>query len=78
MSTSRPSTVSSPRTPRGTGAGATPPRRHFLARRNLMILGAALLVLVVGYLTLAAGHATTAAAILVIGYCVLVPLGIAL
>jgi hypothetical protein len=43
-----------------------------------VILAAALLVLVVGYVTLAAGHASAAAAILVIGYCVLFPLGIAL
>jgi len=49
-----------------------------LARRNLLILGAAVLVLVVGYVTLSAGHASVAAAILVIGYCVLFPLGIAL
>jgi len=42
-----------------------------------VILAAALLVLVVGYVILAAGHAGVAAAILVIGYCVLFPLGIA-
>ena len=78
MSSSRPSTVSPPRTPRGAGAEAPQPRRHFLARRNLVILAAALLVLVAGYVTLAAGHASAAAAILVIAYCVLFPLGIAL
>ena len=77
MSSSRPSTVSPPRSPRGT-AEPTPARRHFLARRNLLILAAAVLVLVVGYVTLSAGHASVAAAILVIGYCVLFPLGIAL
>ncbi|HEX3236107.1 MAG TPA: hypothetical protein VHR41_18065 [Gemmatimonadales bacterium] len=53
-------------------------RRHFLARRNLLILAAALAVLVLGYVTLSAGHASVAAAILVVGYCVLFPLGIAL
>lgn len=78
MSTSRPSDVLPPRAPRGAAATPTPARRHFLARRNLVILAAALLVLVVGYVTLSAGHASTAAAILVIGYCVLFPLGIAL
>ena len=78
MSTPRPSGVSPPRTPRGGAATPAPPRRHFLAPRNLVILAAALVVLVVGYLTLSAGHASTAAAILVIGYCVLFPLGIAL
>ena len=77
MSSSRASTVSPPRSPRGT-AGPTPARRHFLARRNLLILAAAVLVLVIGYVTLSAGHASVAAAILVIGYCVLFPLGIAL
>jgi hypothetical protein len=43
-----------------------------------MILGAAVLVLVAGYVTLSAGHASAAAVLLVIGYCVLVPVGIAL
>ncbi|HUF36471.1 MAG TPA: hypothetical protein VMN37_11005 [Gemmatimonadales bacterium] len=55
-----------------------PPRRHLLARRNLVILGAALLVLVVGYATLLAGYPSAAAVILILGYCVLFPLGIAL
>ncbi|MBA3344216.1 MAG: hypothetical protein H0T44_02785 [Gemmatimonadales bacterium] len=54
------------------------PRRFLLARRNLMILAAAVLVLVAGYLTLQAGHPSAAAVILVLGYCVLFPLGIAL
>jgi hypothetical protein len=49
-----------------------------LAPRNLVILAAAVLVLVAGYLMLQAGHASTAAVILVFGYCVLFPIGIAL
>ena len=49
-----------------------------LARRNLLILAAAVMVLLAGYLTLMAGHPSAAAVILVIGYCVLFPLGIAL
>jgi hypothetical protein len=49
-----------------------------LARRNLLFLGAAVLSLVAGYLILDAGHATAAAVLLVLGYCVLLPLGIAL
>lgn len=57
---------------------AVPPRRFPLARRNLVILAAAVLTLVVGYLTLSAGYASAAAVILVIGYCVLFPIGIAL
>ena len=49
-----------------------------LTRRNLVILGAAVAVLVAGYLTLAAGHASAAAVLLVVGYCILFPIGIAL
>jgi hypothetical protein len=54
------------------------PRRFLLARRNLLILAAAVLTLAAGYLTLMAGHPSAAAVILVLGYCVLFPLGIAL
>lgn len=54
------------------------PRRFLLARRNLVILAAAVLVLVAGYVTLSAGHPSAAAVLLVIGYCVLFPVGIAL
>jgi hypothetical protein len=49
-----------------------------LAPRNLLILALAVLVLVVGYLMLRAGHPSAAAVILVFGYCVLFPIGIAL
>ncbi len=68
----------SPR-PAAPSAGTTPVIRRFrLAPRNLAVLVAAVLVLVVGYLTLAAGHASAAAVLLVLGYCVLFPIGIAL
>ena len=53
-------------------------RRPLLARRNLLLLGVAVLTLVAGYLILDAGHATAAAVLLVVGYCVLLPIGIAL
>jgi hypothetical protein len=53
-------------------------RRFLLTRRNLIILAAAVAVLVAGYLTLAAGHASAAAVLLVVGYCILFPIGIAL
>ena len=59
-------------------SSAARPRRFLLARRNLFILAAAVAVLVAGYLTLAAGHASVAAVLLVIGYCILFPIGIAL
>ena len=55
-----------------------PPRRPLLARRNLIVLGGALLTLAAGYAVLDAGHATLAAVLLVLGYCILLPLGIAL
>jgi hypothetical protein len=65
--------------PRPSIRPVTPGPRHFvLAPRNLIILALAVLVLVVGYLTLRAGHASAAAVILVFGYCVLFPVGIAL
>ncbi|MEO8635486.1 MAG: hypothetical protein ABI587_09460 [Gemmatimonadales bacterium] len=47
-------------------------------RRNVLLLAAALGSLVAGYLWLHAGGTTGAAALLVLGYCVLFPLGIAL
>ena len=46
--------------------------------RNVLFLGAAVAALVAGYLWLHAGGTTGAAALLVIGYCILFPLGIAL
>ena len=54
------------------------PRRGLLGPRNLAVLGLAVACLVIGYLTLAAGKASLAAVLLVIGYCVLFPLAIAL
>ncbi len=53
-------------------------RRAPLERRNLLILGAAVLVIAVGYVLLDAGSPSLAAVLLVLGYCVLFPLGIAL
>jgi hypothetical protein len=53
------------------------PRHFLLAPRNLIILAVAVLVLVAGYLTLHAGYPSAAAVILVLGYCVLFPIGIA-
>lgn len=59
-------------------AGQASPKHFVLAPRNLIILALAVLVLVAGYLTLQAGHPSVAAVILVVGYCVLFPIGIAL
>jgi hypothetical protein len=46
--------------------------------RNLVLLGAAFVALVVGYVLLAAGSTALAPLLLVLGYCVLFPLGLAL
>lgn len=46
--------------------------------RNLILLGAAFVALVVGYVLLAAGSTALAPLLLVLGYCVLFPLGLAL
>jgi hypothetical protein len=46
--------------------------------RNFAILGAAVLSLVAGYVLLAGGSTTLAPILLVLGYCVLFPLGLAL
>ena len=53
-------------------------RRSSLGIRNVVLLGAAVMSLVGGYLLLGAGSASAAAVLLVLGYCVLFPLGIAL
>ncbi len=53
-------------------------RRHALGRRNLVVLAAAVATLVAGYVLLGAGSTSLAAVLLVLGYCVLFPLAIAL
>lgn len=57
-------------------AGAT--RRHPFGRRNVVLLAAAAVSLMAGYALLQAGSPSLAAVLLVLGYCVLFPLGIAL
>ena len=52
--------------------------RPFLGTRNFILLGAAVVSLALGYVLLHNGGTTVAAALLVLGYCVLFPLGIAL
>ncbi|MGH7627845.1 MAG: hypothetical protein ACREOF_00315 [Gemmatimonadales bacterium] len=59
---------------RGRGGG----RRAPLERRNVVILGAAVLTIAAGYALLRAGSPSPAAVLLVLGYCVLFPVGIAL
>ena len=52
-------------------------RRTPLGRRNVVLLGAALLTVIAGYAILRAGNPTLAGVLLVFGYCVLFPVGIA-
>lgn len=47
-------------------------------RANWLLLGGAVLALVLGYVLLAGGSTTLAPILLVLGYCVLFPLGLAL
>jgi hypothetical protein len=55
-----------------------PGQKLRFGRRNVLLLGGALVSLIAGYYWLHAGGTTGAAALLVLGYCVLFPLGIAL
>ena len=61
-------------TPPAPGSAAEP----LLRARNYIFLGLAVASLIVGYVLLKGGGTTVAAALLVLGYCVLFPLGIAL
>jgi hypothetical protein len=60
-----------------TDTGPSSARLRF-GRRNILFLGAALVALVAGYVLLAGGSTTVAPMLLVLGYCVLFPLGLAL
>ena len=58
---------------------ATSGRSGFpLGRRNLIILALGAVSLVAGYLLLSAGSTTPASILLVLGYCLLVPVGLAI
>ncbi|HEX9729145.1 MAG TPA: hypothetical protein VGA37_11620 [Gemmatimonadales bacterium] len=46
--------------------------------KNVTLLSAAVVALVLGYVLLAGGSTTVAPILLVLGYCVLFPLGLAL
>lgn len=54
------------------------PARLRFGPRNVLLLGAAVTALGVGYVLLAGGSTTLAPMLLVLGYCVLFPLGLAL
>ena len=59
------------------GKGVSAAKLHF-GPRNIAFLAAAVLSLGVGYLMLASGSTTVAPILLVLGYCVFFPLGLAL
>lgn len=54
------------------------PARLQFRRINVVLMGAAVASLGLGYLLLAQGSTTLAPMLLVLGYCVLFPLGLAL
>jgi hypothetical protein len=60
------------------GSTEVRPRRALMAGRNLAVLAAAGVCLVAGYLLLQSGSTSLAAVLLVAGYCVLLPVAIAL
>lgn len=60
-----------------TDKGSASARLRF-GRKNAALLGAAVVALAAGYAMLAAGSTTLAPILLVLGYCVLFPLGLAL
>lgn len=53
-------------------------RRTLMGSRNLLVLAGAVVCLAAGYLLLQAGSTSPAAVLLVLGYCVLLPVAIAL
>jgi hypothetical protein len=58
--------------------GLTQGRRPLFGQRNLIALALGLAALGVGYVLLAGGGTSLPAVLLVLGYCVLIPLAIAL
>jgi len=47
-----------------------------LGRKNYAIMGAGIVTIVAGFITLASGSITLAPILLVLGYCVLIPVGL--
>jgi hypothetical protein len=60
-----------------TNRAGSPARLRF-RKRNYVLLGAAVVSLGIGYALLAQGSTSLAPVLLVLGYCVLFPLGLAL
>lgn len=54
-----------------------PPRPMInLKKKNYAIMGAGIVTIVAGFITLASGSITLAPILLVLGYCVLIPVGL--
>jgi hypothetical protein len=54
-----------------------PPRPMInLKKKNYAIMGVGIVTIVVGFITLASGSITLAPILLVLGYCVLIPVGL--
>ncbi len=47
-----------------------------LGKKNYAIMGAGLITIIVGFITLAGGSITLAPLLLVVGYCVIIPLSL--
>ncbi len=47
-----------------------------LSKKNYAIMGAGIVTIVIGFITLASGSITLAPILLVLGYCVLIPVGL--
>ena len=47
-----------------------------LHKKNYAIMGAGIVTIVIGFITLASGSITLAPILLVLGYCVLIPVGL--
>lgn len=55
-----------------------PPRKLAFTRRNWLMFGAGLITIILGFYALSKGSITLAPILLVLGYCVVVPLAILL
>ena len=77
------SAASAPRRPQSSTAAKRAPRRGasyqqsrlVLLRRNYMLLGAGVVSILIGFLLLSKKEISLAPALLVLGYCVLIPAG---
>ena len=55
---------------------AQPSQPGFFSKRNWQWLGAGVVVIIAGFISLSMGSMTLAPILLVLGYCVLIPVGI--